>query len=443
MCRQPKDRGMAGSHAQSLCKLPELSRHSPGVILLLALLFAGNSSLGTLVYVLEQIPSGASFWIIDFPSFYMAADGVFNHSLSPYVEATRSLYRETLGFWVFPFLYPPYALPALYPLSWLDYTSGAVALLSINAVAAGVLFYLIHQMFLAGLRSSVAYWSALFVLFVCSSVRETVFVGQVNLFAALALLMAWQLLRVGARPIAAGMLIGIAIVTKTYFVLLLLLFLPRFEWRPFLGAVIIVIAFALCTIVLLPASLWVDWLTEVAPSGRYGTTPFPEMPGLLAGNQSINSALIRVFGLGETAGFLCLIIAGALLAAVSIPLWRRRAEPATGYFDAAMPLMLVTIYLVAPLSWMHHLVFVMPALLSLWADVTDRRSIKGVALVGIAGIWISYPWPLPDLNDISPYLTLIPIPGLAMLWGLCLHHALRSRRVAPTSPSPIAALSAA
>jgi hypothetical protein len=426
---------MASTYAQDFPGLPELSRRSRGVTLLLALLFAVNSGLGTLVYVLEQIPSGAPFWIIDFPSFHMAADSVFNHALSPYAEATRETYRQTLGFWVFPFLYPPYALPALYPLSWLDYTSGALVLLSINTVAAGVMFYLLHQMFLAALRSPVAYWSALFVIFVCSSVRETVFVGQVNLFAALALLVAWQLLRVGRRPIVAGMLIGIAIVTKTYFVLLLLLFLPRFEWRPILGAAIVVIAFTLCTITLLPASLWVDWLTEVAPSGRYGTTPFPELPGLLAGNQSINSALIRLFGSGDTAGLLCLVIAGAMLAAASVPLWRRRAEPAIRYFDATMPLMLVTIYLVAPLSWMHHLVFVTPALFRLWADVTDRGSMKGMALVGIAGIWISYPWPLPDIHDISPYLTLMPVPGIVALWGLCLHQALTVRGFTPLSPA--------
>ena len=425
---------MAGARAQDLGGARGLLRGSPAAMLLLALLFAANSSFGTLVYISGQIEAGAPLWVIDFPSFHMAADSVFNRGMSPYTEATRSLYRQALGFPVFPFLYPPYALPALYPLSWLDYTSGMFVLLAINTVAAGALFCLLHRMFLAGIKSATAYWAALFLLFVGSSVRETIFVGQVNLFAALSLLLAWQLLRAGARPILAGVLIGVAIVTKTYFVLLLLMFLPRLEWRPILGAAIAVLGVALCAATVVPVSLWGEWLIEVAPSGRYGATPFPELPNLFSGNQSINSALIRLLGFGETAGMLGLVLAGALLAATCIVLWRHRRDAAIGYFDAAMPVMLVTIYLVAPLSWMHHLVFVMPALLRLWADVADRGELKEMLLVAAVGAWIGFPWPLPQLEDVSPYLTLIPVPGIVALWVLSLHRMLKPTAEAQDRP---------
>jgi hypothetical protein len=99
--------------------------------------------------------------------------------------------------------------------------------------------------------------------------------------------------------------------------------------------------------------------------------------------------------------------------------------------------MLVTIYLVAPLSWMHHLTFVIPGLLLLWGNAADRGSIKGIALVGIAGVWIGYPWPLPTLEDVSVYLTLLPVPGIAALWVLSLHYALGVRPDLPAAePSP-------
>lgn len=419
------DHRMAGSYPQSPGMLEDFPGRSPRRAWMLALLFAANGSLGTVVYLLGLLQDGQPLWVIDFPSFFMAADATFNHGLSPYAEATRSTYQQALGFIVLPFLYPPYALPALYPFSLLGYTSGVVVALALNTLAAVVLFRLLHQAFLVGIRRPIWYWAVLFLLFGSSSVRETIFVGQVNLVAVLSLLWAWRLLRGGAQPILAGLLIGIAVVTKTYFILLLLLFLPRLEWRPMLGAAIGILAFTVVAAMLLPLPLWAEWLIDVAPSGRYGTTPFPQFPSLLSGNQSINSSLIRLMGTGEAAGALCVGISATLLAVVGIVLWRRRATAAAIYFDAMFPLMLVTIYLVAPLSWMHHLLFVIPALLHLWAAAAGRDSRKEMVILVVVGIWIALPWPLPRLEDISTYLTLVPVPGIVALWLLCLRHAVR------------------
>ncbi len=416
---------MAGSYTPSPGMLEDFPGRASRRVWMLALLFAANGSLGTIVYLLGLLQDGQPLWVIDFPSFFMAADATFNHGLSPYAEATRSIYQQALGFIVLPFLYPPYALPALYPFSLLGYASGMVVALALNTLAAAALFRLLHQAFLVGIRRPIWYWTMLFLLFGSSSVRETIFVGQVNLAAVLALLWAWRLLRGGARPVLAGLLIGIAVVTKTYFALLLLLFLPRLEWRPVLGAAIGILAFAAVAAMLLPLSLWAEWLIDVAPSGRYGTTPFPQFPSLLSGNQSINSALIRIMGAGEAAGVLCLGISSALLAAAGIVVWRVRTAALASYYDATFPLMLVTIYLVAPLSWMHHLLFVIPALLHLWAAAAGRDSRKEMAILVIIGAWIALPWPLPRLEDISTYLTLVPVPGIVALWFLCLRHAAR------------------
>lgn len=419
---------MVGSRTQSLGLLQDFPGRAPKLVWLLALLFAANSSVGTIIYLLELRQAGEPLWVIDFPSFFMAADSAFNQALSPYASTTREAYQDALGILVLPFLYPPYALPALYPFSLLDYPSGVVVALAANTVAAAALFRLLHRMFLAEIKSPAWYWPAIFVLFICSSVRETVFVGQVNLIAVLALLWAWQMLRGGsARTMLAGLLIGAAIVTKTYFALLVVLFVLRLEWRPIVGAAASVIAFTSLAAILVPSSLWVEWLADVAPSGRYGMTPFPEFPSLLSGNQSINSALIRTVGAGETAGMLCLIVSGGLLVATILLLWRRRGVPAAVYFDAALPLMLVTIYLVAPLSWMHHLLFVVPGWLRLWANAANRGSNREMLTLGIVGVWIATPWPLPYFEGISIYLTLMPIPGIAALWLLSLRNAINGR----------------
>lgn len=428
---------MFGSRTQGLGLLQDFPGRASKVVWLLALLFAANSSVGTIVYLLGLHQAGEPLWVIDFPSFFMAADSAFNQALSPYAETTRDAYQETLGFLVLPFLYPPYALPALYPFSLLDYPSGVVVALAANTMAAAALFRVLHRMFLAEIKSPAWYWPAIFLLFICSSVRETVFVGQVNLIAVLALLWAWQLLRDNARAVLAGLLIGAAIVTKTYFALILVLFVLRLEWRPIVGAAATVVAFTSLAAMLVPSTLWVEWLVDIAPSGRYGMTPFPEFPSLLSGNQSINSALIRTIGAGDTAGMLCLIVAGGLLVATTWVLWRRRAASAADYFDAALPLMLVTTYLVAPLSWMHHLLFVVPGWLRLWADAADRGGSREMLTLGIVGAWIAIPWPLPYFQDISIYLTLMPIPGIVALWLLTLLNGINGRSGARTK-TPVA-----
>ena len=242
---------MSGAHYETDRGFDGTLGRSPTAVLLLALLFAANSSLGTVFYFISRSEISDVFRIIDFPSFYMAADSVFNRGLSPYADTTRQMYEHLLGFRVYEFLYPPYALPVLYPLSRLDYLTGASALLALNTVAAFVLFRQLHHMFLSVIRNANAYWAALFLLFICSAVRETVFVGQLNMIAILSLLWAWQLLRSGDQPVLAGALIGLAIISKTYFALLLLLFVLRLDWRPVLGACATVLGFAVVSMVLL------------------------------------------------------------------------------------------------------------------------------------------------------------------------------------------------
>lgn len=427
---------MAGSQTQDLGLLQDFPGRSRRVVLCLTVMFAVNSSLAAGIHLFRLFDAGLPRRVLDFPSFFMAADAVFNHALSPYAAATRELYRAELGFPVLPFLYPPYALPALYPASLVDYDLAVVAALIVNTAVAAVLFRLLHDMFLAGVRNPVAYWSAMLLLFVGNSVQESVFVGQVNLIALLSLLLAWRLLRAGTRPFLAGLLLGVAVVTKTYFAVLLLMFLPRWSWRPIMGAVATVLAFTMAAAVLVPSSLWAEWLVDVAPTGRYGMTPFADMPSLFVANQSLNGILTHTLGAGGSA-LIGPPVACAMVIIVAILLWRRRAAHVERYIDCAMPLLLVTIYLIAPLSWVNHLVFVLPALLWLWADAAKRGSRPEMIAIGAVGLWIAIPWPIPDLAEVSPHLAFIPLPGVAALWCLACRRAGMIEAASSTPEFPI------
>ena len=57
--------------------------------------------------------------------------------------------------------------------------------------------------------------------------------------------------------------------------------------------------------------------------------------------------------------------------------------------------------------------------------------------LGIVGAWIAIPWPLPYFQDISIYLTLMPIPGIVALWLLTLLNGINGRSGARTK-TPVA-----
>ena len=431
---------MSARDARSSAMIRDRPHGSARAVLLIALLFGVNSVIGPVFIAVDQVASGRALWALDFPSFHMAADSVFNRGLSPYADATETIYRQERGFPVLPFLYPPYALPLFYPLSLLDYGTGMAVLLAVNAVAAFVFFYLIHRLFLARIPKPGAYWAAIVFLFICGSVRETVAVGQVNLIAAVAVLLSWKLLREARHPVLAGALIGIAVVTKTYFLLLAFLLLPRRDWRPIVGVVGVVAAFGICSLVVAPKELWMEWLTDVAPSAEFGKVLFRDFPAIVAANQSVNGVLVRLIGEGGASSTVVAATVAALLVAAGAALWLRRRETADVYFDSVLPLALLTVFLTAPLSWPHHLVFVTPTITALWSDAAVRGAQQEMKVIGALAVWAAAPWPLNDLFQLSPYLTLLPFPGIAALWVLSLRRAARGPQAAPQTTQAAAPL---
>lgn len=398
---------------------------TPARPLALALVLAGLFALSHGAMSLAALLSaGDALRVVDFSSFHYAADAAFNRGLSPYETETIAGYADRLGHRVYPFLYPPAALPLLYPLALLGYQAGAAAMLAMNALLAFGFFLLLHQMFLARLVGPAAFTAVVLVMLLFDAVRQTVGLGQVNLLPAVALLASWRLLREERRPWLAGALIGLAIIAKAYFAILLLPILVRREYRPLAGAATAVLAAILISLAVLPAELWADWAETAASRGGFGRLPFPEHPLVGTWNQSLNGVTTALLGAGAAAAGIGSALAALVMAISSWRLWRSRDLAAPAFYDSGFVLLSGALFLVAPLSWTHHLVFLAAPLLCLWArgDVLCAGRAATIVL-GVLTALLAARWPLPALYGIAAPLASLPFAAVFAFWLFCLSGA--------------------
>jgi alpha-1,2-mannosyltransferase len=224
---------------------------------------------------------------------------------------------------------------------------------------------------------------------------EMLYVGQVNAFALLAMLLAYGLSERG-RPLPAGLMLAAAIVLKTTPIFLLLYFVAVRQWR--------VIAAAL-------AGLAVLTLLPALPFGSFIVTSYSETVLRLSAEihaQPLNLGLpalldraLRALGTDPAAwlvrGAPRLTVAGVALVLLLAGSARQpRGEGRFALFAAFAALGT----LASPLIWYHHLVFLLPALAAALVPRSRRWAALGVAcLLAIQSerVWetvvTSYPLP--------------------------------------------------
>ncbi len=230
-------------------------------------------------------------------------------------------------------------------------------------------------------------------------VLVTVGFGQVNLVVAL--LIMWDLLterRVGRWQVPQGIAIGLAAAIK----LTPLLFVPYLLLtRRRRGAVQSMVTFVVCefvTFLASPTSSSYYWTRAVFRPGRAGKIS-------IVRNQDLWAVVDRVsHGLRSDAVVLPLVVA---LAAAG--LWvaaeaHRRSSPMLGVLVCAG-----TGLLVSPVSWVHHMVWVVPAIV--WLALADDRPRHGLAMAAGAAIlfWSAPIWWVPFRSTSDLHLTLLQL----------------------------------
>lgn len=247
---------------------------------------------------------------------------------------------------VFPYIYPPFAAIGALPLRLMDWPTATVMWAVFNSL---LVVAVLHRL---GVRTpwQLGLASVASVLWL-PPVQSTLEFGQVGIL--LLFLVVFDLVEPadGRRLLPRGVLLGIAIgikLTPAAFVVFLLLGRQR---RAAINATLTFAATVLLGVLVTPRVAVHYWLRLAG--GDSGADPVAE--GLL-GNFSMQSAIQRV--VGADAGRLPGLALGLLLLALGL-LAARLAERA-GQLVLGLTVLGLTSALANPITWLHHLVWVLP-----------------------------------------------------------------------------------
>jgi len=367
-----------------------------------------------------------AFPFVDLPSFYYGAQTVFRHHQSPYSPGALNWGAQALHQRVFPFLYPPPTLLLFSPLAFLPYKAAKLLVLAANHLCIlGLLFLLLHLLGLDGflrprtdgdraraggvVREALTAVFLTVYLFLFWPVVVTLMTGQINFYVIVLLCLMWYALKKDASPVLAAIPFALAVALKTYPILFLPVLMIKGKWRMVGWTLGFLALLAVGSYAVLPHAVWHDWLSFVLPYGGYTKTP----PGLFAPsaveNQSVNAFVSRLLMDPQTAIMLSPVAAKvtayllcAVLFAAQIALsWRlnraRKGARADRFLDLEFALFLLTMYLVAPLSWEHHLVFVLPACFLALARILSFQEKRWTVLWAAAPAFL-IAWQIPMEN---------------------------------------------
>ena len=312
---------------------------------------------------------------------------------------TSHLYSFVLPNTSLPFTYPPFAALLFAPWQRTFTSVGLVqAVWTMGNLAALIGVLVLSVRLVKPSLDRVATWRLALALslpaVLLNPVLITIGFGQVNLFVTF--LVMWDLLsdrRIGKRQMPLGVATGLAAAVK----LTPLLFVPYLvltrRWR---GALTAVLTFGACELVsfaVSPTSSRAYWTKAIFQPGRAGDLTIVD-------NQNLWGVLDRfTHGLLPDAVMLPLLLltaaAGLWLAAQA----HRRSSPFLGVLICA-----VTCLIVSPISWVHHMVWVVPAIL--WLALAPDRPRWGRPLAAATAVlfWSAPVWWVPYKNTSDLYL---------------------------------------
>jgi alpha-1,2-mannosyltransferase len=329
--------------------------------------------------------------------------------------AGHHLYGDTLfSTWIDgdlePFTYPPVAAVLFSPLAWLPVLHAGTVLTVVSTLSLFASIAILLNSLAAGAatgpepvwrRAGLAAAISVAVIWLdLEPVASTIDLGQINL-ALMALVLADCLPQRTFWP--RGLLVGVAIAVKLTPAVFLLYFLLR---RDFRGVGVAAAGFATATMVgfVLAASDSVEyWFGTVGDTGRIG-------PAGRNANQNVAGLLVRA-GLDGTAHFVAWATAG--VAVLVLTVWAARRALNSGQPQLALIAVALFGLVVSPVSWSHHWVWFVPAIVTLLVVGVRRRSTP-LVLAGVAGVAITYWHPLSLMNDGSGLW--IQFVGTAYVW---------------------------
>ncbi|WP_053846675.1 glycosyltransferase 87 family protein [Streptomyces sp. NRRL B-24085] len=298
---------------------------------------------------------------------------VYHGAVDSWVRHGGRLYDYRVPGTPYGFTYPPFAAVAMVPMALLGLRAAIAVGLLLNLGALAVVVRL-----LTGRAWRRHGWYGC-VLGACAlalfePLRDTFSFGQVNLLLlALVLVDAWLLATGRERWAGAG--IGLAAAVKLTPALFIGLLLAARRWRAAAVATVVALAATGFAAVVAPDASRFYWTDAMWDTSRVGRLDY-------VSNQSLQGVLAR---LGETDRA---VWAAAVL--LTLGVWAVRARRAVGAGDwaAAFALTGLTACLVSPVTWVHHLVWLLPSFAVLVRAGHPRTAGALYAVLCTSVVWL-------------------------------------------------------
>lgn len=353
---------------------------------------------------------------------------VYYGSIDSWVHHGGRIYDYRVPGTPYGFTYPPFAALVMLPMALLDLRTAIAAALLLNLAALALILRLLAGP--AWRRHGWYGWAlTACALALFEPLRDTFSFGQVNLLL-LALVLTDAALLATGRTRWAGIGIGLAAAIKLTPALFIGLLLAARRWR----AAAIATAVALGATALAASAdpdasrfYWTEALWDTHRVGRLG----------YVSNQSVQGILAR---LGETDRA---VWAAVVLLVLGVWALRARRAVAAGDWWAAFALTGLAACLVSPITWVHHLVWLLPSFAVLIRTGHARIAGALYAVLCTSVVWLWF----DDASGVDGFLGSNAYAWITL--GLLLwlpagqpperRTGSRSTSTTTTAPSPAAA----
>jgi len=301
---------------------------------------------------------------------------VYHGAINYWAHDGGLLYDYLLPKSTYGFTYPPFAALVMLPMAFTPWHL-AIVLTCVACVATTVvlLYWLVDPI---SRRQGWTRWYAFGIAFVLAAafepLRETFLFGQVNMFLVF-LVAADLLLFVGRGSRFAGVGIGLATAVKLTPGIFIVYLLVTKRWRAAIVASATAAAATIFAAAVAPDVSRVFWTDALWNTDRVGRLAF-------ISNQSLYGAVARLHPANPST----VLWAIAVVAIIAIWVIRVRRAAAAGDEMTGFALTGIVGCLVSPVTWVHHLVWVGPAVILLLdnalaaADRRRRRRLLGFTI---------------------------------------------------------------
>jgi alpha-1,2-mannosyltransferase len=313
--------------------------------------------------------------------------GVYHGAVTYWIRDGGDLYSYLRPGSIYGFTYPPFAAICMLPVAYVGWHPAIAINLALTvAASAFLLFFLVDPI---ARRQGWPRWYA-FGLAACAfaalnPVRDTVSFGQINLLLVAAVYA--DLWLIGRRSRLAGIGIGLAAAIKLTPGIFIGYLLVTRQWRAAATAALTALVATLLAAALAPDATRAYFTDALWNTGRIGALDYVSNQSLLGLVARLNPAAPnKLLWLSLVAG----VLAGWL--------WRSAQARRVGDHHAGFATTGLVSCLISPITWVHHLAWLVPALVVLAdaglppASARARRTALRAGITSYAVLVSSVVW---------------------------------------------------